>query len=433
LPNTKAPATVTAPDKAISAGAIEPGPSFRGALKSRDFTLLFFGQLTGGVGSGMLQLALPWLVLELTGSALQLGFAYFFQFLPMLLFGILGGVFVDRWDRRLTIVVVDAIRGLAFLSVGAIYYFDGLTVEHIYAVIFLESSLANFFNPARAALMPNLVAPSDLRAANSLMEISRNIGFFIAPPVGGVFIAIVGPAAVLLGDGITFLLSGITVFMIRWRPAPREPVQYGSLLDSARRVLHETREGIRPIGSKRLLQVAVLLGIALNIIVAPIQLLLPLFVVNVKHQDASYLGLLIGGMLAGVIAGLLTAPALSHRFGLGRVATGAVLMLGGVISIASLPPTIWPPLIGMTIAGFAIGSLNMAQTTMLQNATTDEERGRVTAANFTATLGIRPFSFLLVGALAETADIRLMFVIMGVLALLLGAFLSRLPEVREAH
>jgi MFS family permease len=423
---------MTTPEEALSVKAITPGPSFRGALKGRDFTLLFFGQLTAGIGNGMLQLALPWLVLQLTGSALQLGVAYFFQFLPMLLFGILGGVFVDRWDRRLTIVIVDGIRGLAFLSVGAIYYFDGLTVEHIYAVIFLESSLANFFNPARAALMPNLVEPANLRAANSLMEITRHIGFFIAPPVGGVLIAMLGPAAVLLGDGIAFLLSGITVTMIRWRPQRREQVQSDNLLHSAQQVVQETVASLNTIGSRRLLQVAVLLGFALNIVVAPIQVLLPLFVLDVKGEDASYFGLLVAGLLVGLIAGSLTAPATTHRLGLGPMAIVAVLILGVVISITSWLPTLWPPLLAMTIAGAAIGSLNVAQTTMLQGATTDEERGRVSAAYFTATLGIRPFSFLIVGAMAEAVDIRLMFVVMGLLALAVGGVLARIPEVREA-
>src|SRR4051812_609211 len=108
---------MTTPENTIRVGIPDPGPSFRGALASRDFTLLFIGQLGSEIGNGAVQLALPWLVLQLTGSAFQLGLAYFFQFIPMLLFGLLGGVFVDRFDRRLTIVVVDVLRAAAFLSV----------------------------------------------------------------------------------------------------------------------------------------------------------------------------------------------------------------------------------------------------------------------------------------------------------------------------
>ncbi|HLF75917.1 MAG TPA: MFS transporter [Dehalococcoidia bacterium] len=424
---------MTTPENTLRVGFPTKGPSFRGALASRDFSLLFVGQVTAAVGNGVLQLALPWLVLQLTDSALQLGVAYFFQFLPMLLFGIAGGVFVDRFDRRLTIVVVDAVRALAFLSVGLIYYLDALTVQHIYAVIFLESAMANFFNPARAALMPNLVKQEDLRAANSLMEISRHIGFIIAPPAGGVLISILGASALFLMDGITFAISAITVFLIGWRQPPRIKEPSESWRHSVQIVLQETKAGLAVIGRQRLLQVAVLLGLSLNVIIAPIQVLMPLFVKDVKDAGPSYFGLLVAGLLVGLIIGSLISPSASRKLGLGRMTILAVVLLGVVVAIASWPPTLWPPVVAMMIAGTCVGSLNVAQTTMLQDATSDEERGRVSASYFTATLGIRPLSFLAMGALASAVDIRLLFTALGVFAVALGGLLYRLTEVRNHH
>ncbi len=424
---------MTTPENTLRVGIPSPGPSFRGALASRDFSLLFVGQLSSEIGNGLVQLALPWLVLQLTGSAFQLGLAYFVQFLPMLLFGLIGGVFVDRWDRRVTIFVVDAIRAVAFLSVGAIYYFDALTVEHLFTVIFVEAALANFFNPARAALMPNLVKPEHLRPANSLMEVSRHIGFLIAPPVGGVLVALVGPAALMLVDGVSFLISALTVFAIRRRQERRERAQTDGWRHAFVLVASQTGEGLRAIGRARLLQVAVLLGFSLNLIVAPIQVLLPLFVRDVKEQPASYFGLLVGGLLFGLITGSLAAPANARRFGIGRLAIASVLVLGVVICVAAWPPALWPPFVAMVIAGLAIGSLNVAQTSLLQGATTDEDRGRVSATYYTFTLGIRPFGFLVIGAFAEVVDIRFLFVALGVLALVVGLALVRMKEVREAH
>jgi MFS family permease len=423
---------MTTPENTLRVGIPSPGPSFRGALSSRDFSLLFVGQLTAAMGNGAVQLALPWLVLKLTDSPLQLGLAYFFQFLPMLLFGVLGGVFADRWDRRLTMFVTDMVRALAFLSVGAIYYFDALRVEHIFAVIFLESTMANFFNPARAALMPNLVRPDDLRAANSLMEVSRHVGMLIFPSIGGLLVAFAGPAAVLFVDGITFLLSAVTVFLIRWRPDKmREQEQAQDLRHAIRIVVQQTADGLRAIGRERLLQVSMLLGLSLNAVVAPIQLLLPLFVQQVKHAEADYFGLLVGFLLGGLITGSLTAPAVARRVGLGHMTIVAVTILGLVIIAASWPPGLWPPAAAMFVAGTCIGLLNVAQTTMLQAATTDEDRGRVSATYYTATLGVRPLAFLVMGAFAEAIDIRYLFVFLGLVAVSLGAFLIRMPEVRD--
>ena len=422
---------MTVPENTLSIDIPAAGPSFRGALASRDFSLLFTGQLAAGIGNGAVQLALPWLVLQLTGSAFQLGFAYFWQFLPILLFGLLGGVFVDRWDRRVTIVVVDAIRSLAFLSVAVIYYFDALTVQHIYAVIFLESALANFFNPARAALLPNLVTTENLRPANSLMEITRSIGFLIAPPAGGVLIGYLGPAALFLIDGVAFLVSAATVFMIAWRPprrVPRPTEESGHVVIS---VIRQTTEAFRTITQSRILQVSLLLGFSLNLIVAPIQVLLPLFVVEVKEAGPDYFALLVGGLLLGLITGSLTTPALARRVGLGRTTIAGVLVLGAAITLAPWPPMSWPPVFAMVVAGTIIGGLNVAQTSMLQSSTTDDERGRVSATYFTFTLGVRPFSFLVVGALASAIDIRLLFVALGMMVLALAAVLYRIPEVRE--
>lgn len=421
-----------ATEEALRVEVAHPRPSFRGALASRDFSLLFVGQLCSETGNGFITLALPWLVLQLTGSAFQLGFAYFIRLLPVLLFGLVGGVFVDRFDRRLTIIVVDSIRALAFLSVGAIYYFHSLTVEHLYAVIFIEALLANLFNPARAALMPNLVDPDHLRPANSLIEVSRHIGFLVAAPMGGVLVALIDPAAIMLVDAATFAVSALTVLAIRHRQQIQRTEADG-WRHAMMLVITETGGGLKTIMRSRLLQVAILLGFSLNLTVGPIEVLLPLFVRSVKHADASYYGLLVAGFLLGIIGGSLAAPANARRVGIGRLAIGSVFTLGVVICVASWPPTLWPPVIAMALAGFAIGTLNVVQTTLLQGSTTDEERGRVSAASYTATLGVRPVGFLLMGALAEAVDVRLLFVALGLLALAVGLVLSRFPEVREAR
>jgi MFS family permease len=424
---------MTTPENTIPLGLSNPTGGYRGALKSPDFLKLFIGQMGSEVGNGAMQLALPWLVLDITNSAFQLGLAYFWQFLPMLLFGILGGVFVDRWDRRMTIVVVDAVRSLAFLSVAVIYYLDQLTVEHIYAVIFIESSLANFFNPARAALMPNLVSEENLRPANSLMEVSRHIGFLVAPIAGGIIVNEFGPASIMLIDGITFGISGITVFLIKWRQPIRAAVEVTAenFRDAVGLVLAQTREGLQSIGRERLLQLSILLGFSLNLIVAPIQVLLPLFVRDVKVAEADYLTLLVAGLLVGLILGSLAAPFTAKRIGLGRTTIVAVTALGIVISIAAWPAGVYPPVVAMFIAGMSIGSLNVAQTTMLQSATTDEDRGRVSATYYTLTLGVRPFGYLAIGTLASAVDIRFLFTFLGLFALALGGLLFRSPEVRE--
>ncbi|HEU0073091.1 MAG TPA: MFS transporter [Dehalococcoidia bacterium] len=425
----------TTPETPARVGIPSPGPSFRGALASRDFSLLWIGQFGSEAGNGLVQLALPFLVLEITGSAFQLAGAYVVQFLPWLLFGLIGGVLVDRWDRRMTIVVVEVVRAAAFLSVGLAFALDAgvLSVEIIYALIFLESSLQNFFNPARLALMPNLVKEDDLRAANSLMEVSRHIGFLVAPPAGLVLADFLGSSTIILADGVTFLISGITVFLIKWRQPRRELVQVDGWREQLRQVLRETKEGIAVIRAVRLLQVTLLLGFSLNLVVAPIQTLLPLFVIDIKEQTKAYFGLLGAAFIVGLIVGSLVAPAVSRRVGLGRMTITSIMVLGLTIAVAAYLPTLWVPIIALLIAGTAIGSLNVAQINMLQTSTTDEERGRVSAAYYSATLGVRTLGYFSAGALVAPAGVQPLFVAFGVVVLFVGLFIWRIPEVRDHH
>jgi MFS family permease len=391
------------------------------------------GQFGSEVGNGLVQLALPFLVLELTGSAFQLASAYVFQFLPWLLFGLVGGVLVDRWDRRVTIVVVEMVRAAAFLAVGLAFALDSsiLSVEIIYGLIFLESSLQNFFNPARLALMPNLVKEDDLRAANSLIEVSRHIGFLVAPPAGLVLADLIGNSTIILADGVTFLVSGITVFLIKWRRPRRELIQTNGRRQQLQLVLQETKEGIAAIRAVKLLQVTLLLGVCLNLVVAPIQTLLPLFVIDVKDQPKAYFGLLAAGFLVGLIVGSLVAPTLSRRMGLGRMTIIFVAVLGATIAAAAYLPTLWVPVVAMFVAGSCLGTLNVAQVNMLQTSTTDEERGRVSAAYYSATIGVRTVGYFSAGALAAPIGVQPLFVLFGLLVLSVAGILSRIPEVRE--
>jgi DHA3 family macrolide efflux protein-like MFS transporter len=421
------------PGNTIRVGIPSPGPSFRGALKSRDFALLWTGQFGSEVGNGLVQLALPLLIYDLTDSGFQLALAYVVQFAPWLMFGLLGGVLVDRWDRRLTIITVESVRAVAFLAAGLAYAIDSsfLSVEVFYALIFLESSLQNFFNPARLALLPHLVKDDDLRAANSLMEVSRHFGFLVAPPAGVALASVLGNGTILLADAVTFMFSGLTVFLIKWRQPPRvfEPVDgWSSRVDL---VVSETREGFGVIRRVKLLQVTLLLGFSLNLVVAPIQGLLPIYVRVVKDQPNAYYGLLAAGFVTGLILGSLLAPQVSRRTGLGHMTVGSVVVLGATICVAAYVPTLLAPVAAMFIAGTAIGSLNVGQINMLQTSTTDDERGRVSATYYTATLGVRSLGYLTAGALAAPAGVQPLFVAFGLIVLGVGIYIWRIPEVRE--
>jgi len=152
-------------------------------LRQRNYSLLWFAGLISITGDWTLNVALPFYVYQMTGSALATGLMFMARTLPGVLFGSIAGVMVDRWDRKWTMVIVNLLAAplvLLFLTVGSP---SGLWV--IYLVAFIESSIMQFFVPAEKALLPRLVSEQHLLAANSLSAINTNLGMLIGPAIGG--------------------------------------------------------------------------------------------------------------------------------------------------------------------------------------------------------------------------------------------------------
>src|SRR5262249_28234071 len=152
------------------------------------------GQLISTAGDWVLIIALPFYVFSLTGSTLATGFMFIVQTLPRVLLGSVAGVYVDRWDRRRTMIVADLLRGALLLAMLAVHSLDELWI--VYIVAALQSIIAQFFIPAKNALIPRLVAPADLVDASALNSIGDNVARLTAPAIGGALLAWLGLSSV---------------------------------------------------------------------------------------------------------------------------------------------------------------------------------------------------------------------------------------------
>ena len=176
-------------------------------LRQRNFALLWSGQLISLIGDWVLVITLPFYVFQVTGSVLASGAMFIVQVLPRVFFGSLAGVFVDRWDRRWTMVGADLSRAALLLVLLAVR--SGNLLWIAYAVGTVEALISLFFTPARNALVPNIVSEEDLMAANSLDGIADNITRLIGPPIGGALLGLFGalaPSRSLTASHTSFLL-----------------------------------------------------------------------------------------------------------------------------------------------------------------------------------------------------------------------------------
>jgi DHA3 family macrolide efflux protein-like MFS transporter len=185
-----------------------------GLLKTRDFGLLFSGQVVSQIGDGMNKVALLWFVYELTGSAFKMAIIGLLQTIPPLIFGPLIGVYLDRMKKKPVMVWVDLARAGLVLLIPLLYAMGGLTLERLYVLVFATSIVSTVFGPALASAVPLLTPRHQRTAAYALIQSTTNIGLLIGPVVSGVGIAMIGAQNVLYFDAATFLVSALCLMPI---------------------------------------------------------------------------------------------------------------------------------------------------------------------------------------------------------------------------
>src|SRR5882672_10673420 len=188
------------------------------ARLSTEFWKFWLGQTISNLGTSFTQFALPLLVFKLTGSALNLAITTAATFLPYLLFGLVIGAWVDRIDRKRLMIATDVARAVVIVSIPLLASIDRLAVEWIYVVSFLSTTLSICFNAAEFAAIPSLV-PSDhseaLVTANGRIQASYSAAAVIGPLLAGALVAFVSIPLLLLIDAASFLLSAVSLGVIR--------------------------------------------------------------------------------------------------------------------------------------------------------------------------------------------------------------------------
>jgi MFS family permease len=350
-------------------------------LRQRDFSLLWFGGVLSVTGDFFLFIALPFFVYERTGSVLATGAMFAAETLPRLLFGSVAGVFVDRWDRKRTMVFADLSRAVVLLPLLAVA--AGGPLALVYVVAFVEATVSMFFLPAKGAIIPNLVAERDLTAANSLDSIGEEVPSLVGPLLGGALLGVVGLSGLVLLDIATYLASALLISLISTPTAATddEPeVGPEAAVSAWASAVKEWLGGLRLIGRDR--SIAVLFGIISVATVGEgaVTVLMIIFfrdVLGGGAQEFSYfiaaygVGGILGGLMLGWSSRLIDETRL---FSLSLIANGLLLL---AIFNTRLVPVIvaLAVLAGGTVVGWIVTS-----QTLLQKWVPDRYRGRVFGA-----------------------------------------------------
>ncbi|HKG56160.1 MAG TPA: MFS transporter, partial [Candidatus Limnocylindrales bacterium] len=344
-----------------------------------DFMRLWVGQTVSELGSVVTRTAVPLVALLALGAGpLELALLIVSASLAVLLVGLFAGAWVDRLRRRPLLIWADALRAVLLLSIPAAYVAGVLRMEQLYVVVFLAGCLAAFFDAAYPAYLPSLVGVNQVVEANSKLATSSSLAEIGGPGLGGGLVQLIGAPFAILVDAISFVVSAISLAMIR-SPEPARPVR-----TSPTRMRHEIVEGLQVVRRHSLLVPLTLRSVIAHVAGSFYGVLYPIYLLEELHLSPLLFGIVVSAGGVGSLIGSFYASRAIARLGIGPAliwaATGASVI--GVLTPLATGPLLLatlmvflPQLIGdglQTIEG-------VAEISLIQGVIPDRILGRVNA------------------------------------------------------
>lgn len=390
---------------------------------------LFVANAISMVGNVFATIAIPWFVLQTTGSATQTGITGFFTILPVVLAGFLGGTLIDRLGYKRTSIIADLASGVTVALIPLLHFTVGLQFWQLMVLVFLGALLDAPGSTARAALIPDLAALAGmpLERATSASQVIERSSRMVGAPLVGFLIAVMGTANVLWLDAVSFFISAaIVALVIRATPAKRKEVEQSKYFD-------ELLTGLRFLRQDHLIRAIVVIVMLTNFLDAAFGgVILPVYMKEV-FGSALNLGLIIAASGGGAVLGAIIFGIIGHR--LPRYATFVVMfMLASLRFWAFVFYLPFPFLLIMTfISSVGAGPLNPIIDTVSYERIPADMRGRVFGTIQAGAWAAMPLGMLLGGIFTEQFGVQLVLISLGLIYLLTTFSMTFIPAMREMN
>ena len=376
------------------------------SLKSYNFRLYFGGQCISLIGTWMQQIAMSWLVFRLTGSVLLLATVTFTAQIPILVATPYMSVFVDRFDRRKLLVLTQSLSMIQALLMAILTLTGFVQVWHIMVLSLLIGLINALDNPTRQSFYPSLVSPDKLSNAIALNSAVINGSRLIGPAVGGVLIG-------LLGEGICFLLNGISyIAVIVALLLMRLPSKRGCT--AKQKVLEDMRDGFRYVVRNIPIRTLLLLMSAISFFGLPLMTFIPAYVKTILHGESEMLGLLLSCIGVGSFVAALYLAARKSVLGLGKVVMLSGVLLGIGLSVMAFVTIPWVAAVLCLPIGFTIIAAVASINTLLQTLSGEDKRGRVMGYMAMAFTGMAPVGSMVLGAIEKWIGLQMIILLSGI-------------------
>jgi MFS family permease len=361
-----------------------------GVLREPNYRRLFLGRTISLVGDGIAPVALAFAVLDLTGSATDLGVVLAAHSLAIIALVLAGGVFADRISPRLSMLRADLVRTVVAGTMAALLIAGVAEVWELAVLYAIEGAATAFFNPASTAIVPSIVSGARLQEANALINLSRSAGKVAGPALAGVLLALGTPGWALAIDALNFAVSA--TFLLRLR-APRQR------LDKETAFIAELRHGWSEFSSRTWLWAAVLSAAITNAIFFPSFLVLGPTVARESLGGSSSWALIAAAFGIGALLGGVLALSFRPRRPL-FVGEAIVILFALPAALLAIPATTLVLALGALIAGGAISLAEILYETVAAQYIPQESYSRVAAYDWFGSLALEPLGLALVGPLA---------------------------------
>ena len=363
------------------------------SFAQRDYRLLWSGTVITQMGQWMQQVAIGWLVLDLTNSPAFLGLVGFARGLPMLFLALPAGVLADRVDRRKLLMWFQASGALVAIVLAALVLFDWIRPWHVIVLSIFGGGVMAFIAPTRQAMVPGAVPRELMANAIAMNSAGQNATRIVGPSLAGVLISAVGTGVCFVAQAVGFVWALVTSFQLRVPPVVQQRARAS--------VRENIADGLGYIRSSTTLSGLMIMAAIPILLAQPYMQMMPVFARDVLGVGSSGLGLLMAANGLGALVGVLLYGAYGHRVrqqGMFQVVTAAGF--GLILALFAVSPWFSLSLVLVALTGGVSSVYMAANNTIIQLTVDDAYRGRVMSV-YMMTWGMMPFGTLPMGILSD--------------------------------
>ena len=396
---------------------------------SSDFLKFWVGQTISNLGSSFTLWAVPLLVFKLTHSAVSLGIATAAAFLPYLLFGLVLGAWMDRVDRKRTMIGLDLLNAVVILSIPLVATLGHLDVWLIYAVAFIQTTVGIAFQAGEFAAIPSLVSTEDLVTANGRIQATYSAAQVAGPLLAGLMVSFVSIPWVMALDSASFAISAFSLSLIRrsFNVISAEPKE-------ATTILHDVREGLSYVIGHPVLRNISLMMALINFVGATTFTQLVLFAHDRLDVGPRGVGAMFAAGSAGVVVTGLLAGRLRKRFSFTALAMTSLMLMGAIQVVFAGVTWFWLAL-PLWAASSGLGILFNINTGSLRQAIVPNHMlSRILSIAAVLAWSAIPAGALIGGLVVKaTGNVALVYGVIGILNICIAAFFRFFTALGDAQ